>query len=439
MNILSGDLRTLSYEAFVYLYPLVTMEVARRQAIDLPADAFPGCGPSNEFHHQREFPPADSGADVRANFDALYCHAWLDLTAGPVIVAMPDTHGRYYLLQMLDMWTDAFAAPGKRTTGTAAQRHLIIGPGRTGPAPDGIPVIKAPTPYVWIVGRIQTDGPYDYEFVHSLQDEMRIQRLAPTPAHEVDPDRDEISDPVEVVSTMGAREFFAYAARALAQNRPHLTDFSVLARIARLGIVPGKQWDAAGFGNDDLREIEAGAAAALEDITAAVPTIGSETNGWTTFSDIAGVYGNQYFERAVVTAAGLGANPVEDALCALLLTDGDGDPVVGEHDYVLHFDADQLPPVDAFWSLTMYDAEGFPVPNEISRVALGDRDPLTYNSDGSLGVYIQHQNPRGVRESNWLPSQPGGMGAMLRLYAPNAEVLDGRWRPPPVRKAHIIR
>jgi hypothetical protein len=233
---------------------------------------------------------------------------------------------------------------------------------------------------------------------------------------------------------MAALDFFTFAAQALAVNRPHPTDFSILARIARLGLIPGQPFDGARFDEPQRAEIEAGAADALAAITALVPRMGTEANGWTNFSDLTGVYGNAYAIRAAVTLAGLGANPPEDAVYPLLVRDADGDPVRGEVDYVLHFDANELPPVAAFWSLTMYDNEGFQVANELDRFAIGDRDPLVFNPDGSLDLYIQQTNPGPEREANWLPSAPGPIGPNLRLYAPSLDVLERHWHPPPVRK-----
>ncbi len=434
MAILSADLTTLSREAYVYLYPLVTMEVGRQQALNLPAGVKPGYGPANEFHHLRTFPPVEFRAVVRVNFDTLYATAWLDLTAGPVLIDLPDTQGRYYLLPLYDMWTDVFATPGARTTGTGPQRYLVTPPGWTGPTPAEATVIPAPTPHAWVIGRIQCNGPSDYAFVNSIQDGMSITPLHPTPPHEIDPGHDTDTEPLKVVNAMAPLDFFRYAATALKVNPPHLTDFSMIARIAHLGIVPGHDFDSSRFDAAEIKQIEDGATSALPDMIAAVPTIGSATNGWTNFSDTTGVYGNQYFVRAVVTVAGLGANPAEDAMYPLLVHDADGDPVVGDRDYVLHFDADELPPVGAFWSLTMYDGEGFQVPNELDRYSLGDRDPLTYNADGSLDLYLSPKKPGPGRETNWLPMAPGPSGAMLRLYAPAPEVLDGRWHPPAVRR-----
>jgi hypothetical protein len=132
--------------------------------------------------------------------------------------------------------------------------------------------------------------------------------------------------------------------------------------------------------------------------------------------------------------AGLGANPPEDAIYPLNVFDADGQPLDGDHDYVLHCEHDQIPPVHAFWSVTMYDDEGFQVANAINRFAIGDRDDLTYNADGSLDLYLQHDSPGAERESNWLPAPRGPLGVTMRLYAPAPEALDDRWSPPPIRR-----
>jgi hypothetical protein len=158
-------------------------------------------------------------------------------------------------------------------------------------------------------------------------------------------------------------------------------------------------------------------------------------DGWSQMTYGMGVYGTDYWRRAVIAKIGLGANLVEDAVYPVLFHDADGRPPTGEHDYVLHFGADALPPCDAFWSITMYDDEGFTVPNDIDRYALGDRDPLVYGADGSLDLYIQHHDPGEGRRTNWLPSPTGPLGITMRLYDPRREVLDGTWTPPPLTRA----
>lgn len=435
MTILSSDLRTLSREAYVYLYPLVTMGKTRELVTNVPLGARPGFGPSNQFHHIRQYPAADFRAVVRPNFDTLYSSAWLDLTRGPVRISVPDSHDRYYMLPMLDMWTDVFASPGKRTTGTGPQEYLVTPPGYTGATVDRAVQIAAPTPHVWVIGRVQTNGPEDYAAVNSFQDGLQISELSGAVPYVVDPDADTTTEPLRVVNAMSAVDYFTFAAHLLAENPPHVTDFSQLARMQQLGIKTGEPFDAARFSADQVAELEAGAQSALAAITAGPGRLGVPVNGWLSLTDSMGVYGNFYFKRSVVTLLGLGANPAEDAVYPLLEVDADGAAVRGETDYVLHFDSNQLPPVDAFWSVTMYDDEGFQVANEIGRFAIGDRDPLVYNADGSLDIWIQHTNPGADRVANWLPAPLGQLGITMRLYAPGPDVLAGSWHPPALERA----
>jgi hypothetical protein len=435
MSTLSDDTRTLAAEAYTYLYSLVTMEATRRQMTNTPAGSKPGMGAPDEFHHVRQFPPADFRAVVRPNFDTLYSSAWIDLTAGPVRISAPDTEDRYFMLPMLDMWTDVFANPGKRTTGTGARSYTLVGPGgAAGVEVDG-PVIVAPTPWVWIIGRTQTNGPADYAAVAAVQDGFRIEPLTPRPEFHADPGADITTEPLRIVDGMSGAEFFAYASAPLAVNPPHATDHDVLARIARLGIAPGATFDPSRLAAGELEELEAGVADAKREIAGAVRRFATMANGWMLNTDTMGVYGNLYLKRAAVAQVGLGANPAEDAVYPLLATDADGAPVDGGKDYVIHFAADALPPVAAFWSITMYDAEGFQVANELDRFAIGDRDPLAYTADGSLDIYVQPENPGPDRVANWLPSAPGPSGITMRLYAPGTSALDGAWVPPPVRPA----
>jgi len=435
VSTLSSDRRTLSREAYIYLYPLVVMNISRLQQTSPRAGNRPGFGPPNQFHHFREFPGANFRAVVRPNFDTLYSSAWLDLGAGPAVLHAPDTGDRYYMLPLLDMWTDVFANPGKRTTGTEARDFVIAGPGYAGALPAGMPVITAPTPYVWVIGRTQTNGRDDYPAVHAVQDAYTVTPLAGAPPHVTDPRVDVNTEPLRLIDRMSAIEFFSYAAQTLKVNPPHPTDFSVLARIARLGLVPGQDFDPDRFDSRQRAEIEDGAAAAKKALKTAMPRLGTRVNGWTMITETMGVYGNNYVKRAVVAFAGLGANPAEDAIYPVLTADADGSPLSGGQDYVLHFDAGELPPAAAFWSVTMYDAEGYQAANELNRFALGDRDPLTYNPDGSLDLYLQHANPGPAREANWLPAPRGPLGVTMRLYAPRPAALDGRWSPPPARKA----
>lgn len=431
----------IGLEAFIYFYPLVTMDVTRRQMTNIEAGRRPGFGPMNTIAHVRAYPPIDMRAVVRPNFDTLYSVGWFDLTGEPLILSVPDTAGRYYLLPLYDMWTDAFASPGKRTSGTGAGHFAIVPPGWRGELPAGVTRIDASTPYVWMIGRTQTDGPRDYEAARKVQDGYAITPLSrwgrePLPGtFKVDPTVDMTTPPLDQVNKMRARAYFTYAAELMKLHPPHLTDWSILARMRHIGLDPGRSLAFDKLDTPLKQALHRAAADGLQLMREKMPTLARVANGWQMNTDTMGVYGNYYLKRAIVALAGLGANQPDDAIYPLLLADADGQPLNGEHNYVMHFTREELPPVGAFWSITMYDAEGFQAANPIDRFAIGDRDALRYNADGSLDIYMQRASPGPGKESNWLPAPPGALGVTMRLYAPQLQALDGRWVPPAVKKA----
>jgi hypothetical protein len=431
----------IAIEAYVFLYPLVNMDVFRRQMINIEPGKRPGFGPMSSINHFRAFPPGDLKVVARPNFDTLYSNVWLDLTAEPIIVSAPDTGGRLYLLPMLDMWTDAFAVPGSRSRGTAAGHFGVVPPGWHGELPPDVTRVDAPTPYVWIFARTQTNGSADYEAVHQVQDGYLVTPLSrwgqePEPVTvAIDPTVDMTTPIKEQVDRMTAATFFTYATELMALHRPHLTDWSMVARMKRIGIEPGRRLDIDGLDPATRQALEQAPAAGQQAMQEKLPTLARVVNGWQMNTDTVGVYGNYYLKRALLTILGMGALPPEEGIYPIVFTDADGAPLDGAHDYVLHFDEQELPPVDAFWSITMYDQDGFQVTNPLDRFARGDRDPLRYNADGSLDLLIQHQSPGAEDEANWLPSAPGPFDLTMRLYLPRPEALNGQWSPPPVRRS----
>jgi len=426
-------------EAYHYLYSLITMEVTRRIMTNVPAGKMPGFGPMGAFYHMRAFPDANFKAVVRPNFDTLYSSAWVDVRE-PVILSVPDTHGRYYLLPMLDMWTDVFAAPGSRTSGNQAGKFALVYEGWQGQLPDGISKIEAPTPYIWIIGRTQTNGPADYEAVHQVQDGYLLTPLSrypnppAAPEYHPDPAVDMKTPPLNQVNNMSAKDYFTYGAQLMKLHPPHKTDWSQVARRRLAGLHLGEtfNWDHLDPAvQDALNQVPA---AALKSMQTKLPTLARVVNGWQMNTDTMGVYGDYYLKRAIVAMVGLGANQAVDAIYPLSLVDADGQPYHGANQYVMHFEKDEIPPIAAFWSMTLYDAEGFQVANELNRFAIGDRDALQFNADGSLDLYLQNTNPGPDKVSNWLPTPTGPWNVCLRLYAPRPQALDGTWNPPVVKR-----
>jgi hypothetical protein len=434
------EAREIAVEAYTYLYPLVTMDVTRRQATNIEAGKVVGRGPMMTITNIRTFPPAEYRDVVRPNFDTLYSAVWFDLTDGPVVLSVPDSAGRYYLLPLLDMWTDVFACPGARTTGTGPGRFALVPLGWTGTLPEGVARIDAPTPYVWMIGRTQTNGPADYDAVHGFQDGLQIMPLSasggttqPKP-FEVDPSVDMKTPPKIQADTMPAGTYFAYAAELLKLHPPHLTDEPILAQMKRIGLEPGKSFDVDKLDPTVKKALESVPEDAQHLMKWKLPTLARVVNGWSMNTDTMGVYGNYYLKRAIVTQLGLGANLPEDAVYPLNLADETGKPLDGANKYTLHFDKGTTPPVNAFWSITLYDADGFQVGNSLNRFAVSSWMPFKYNPDGSLDLYFQNDSPGAGKEANWLPAPKGPFNLTMRLYAPKSDILTGKWNPPPVTK-----
>jgi hypothetical protein len=395
----------------------------------------------NAFTNVREYPTADYKGVVRVNFDTLYSIAWLDMTKEPMVVSAPDTNGRYYLLPMLDMWTDVFASPGWRTTGTQAGNFLITPPGWSGAVPAGMRRISAPTPFVWIIGRTKTDGSPDYAAVHKIQDGYKVTPLSgwgqpPKPADvKIDPTVDMKTPPKVQVDTMPAGRYFAYAAELLKVNPPHITDEPIIAQLKTIGFEVGKSFD---LDKADLavrKGLQNAPGDAQRLMAWKIPTLARVANHWSMNTDTMGVYGNYYLKRAIVSQLGLGANLPEDAIYPLNLGDEAGRPLDGANKYALHFEKGETPPVNAFWSVTLYDADGFQVANPLNRFAVSSWMPFKYNTDGSLDLYFQNESPGADKEANWLPAPKGPFNLTMRLYAPKSEALTGKWNPPPVTRA----
>jgi hypothetical protein len=443
-TITEAEAHAIGVDAYIYFYPIVSMDVTRRQATNIEPGKMFGRGPMNMFVNVLEFPPADFRDVVRSNFDTLYSIAWLDMSKEPAVVSVPDTDGRYYLLPMLDMWTDVFASPGWRTTGTQAGNFLVTPPGWNGTVPAGMTRISAPTPYVWVIGRTKTDGPPDYDAVHKIQDGYKVtmlsdwgKTLGPVEV-KIDPSVDMKTAPKVQVDTMPAAKYFAYAAELLKVNPPHLTDEPIIARMKRIGIDPGKSFDINSLDPAVKTALESVPEEAQKLMAWKLPTLARVANYWSMNTDTMGVYGNYYLKRAIITQQGLGANVPEDAIYPLNLADETGKPLDGTHNYTIHFDKAEIPPVDAFWSITLYDPDGFQVANPLNRFAVSSWMPLKYNPDGSLDLYLQNESPGKDKEANWLPAPKGGFNLTMRLYSPKSEILSGRWNPPPVVKVQEV-
>ncbi len=364
---------------------------------------------------------------------------WFDVSQEPLLISVPDSGGRFYLLQMCDMWTDVFDSPGKRTTGTGTQVLAIAGPDWQGQLPAEATPIHCPTGIGWIIGRTQTNGKADYDAVRKFQAGLSATPLSQwgkpyqPPAGKINSDWDMGTPPIQQLEKLGPAAYFSLFAELTKFNPPHANDYPILHQMRRIGIEPGKPFEFDRLSPEIQRALTEAGPAALNTIKARLAKAGVAKAGWRINLTAIGTYGADYLNRAGIAFAGIGANTIEDAVYPTAFTDAEGKPFSSDSRYVLHFDKDQIPPVRAFWSLTMYNEKQLLAANPIDRFAIGDRDKLAFNPDGSLDLYIQRESPGSDKESNWLPAPASGSFTMnMRLYWPKAEVLGGNWSPPGV-------
>jgi len=433
-------------DAYIYGYPLVTMDMTRKRLTNVAtANEKAGYAPMGQLAKLRTYPPVDDHAVTAPNADTLYTMVWLDVSQEPWVFSIPDMGDRYYLMPMLDGWTDVFQVPGKRTTGGKAQSYAITGPGWSGTLPAGVTEYKSPTGIVWILGRIYCTGtPDDYAKVHALQDKFSVVPLSSygkpyTPVPGVVDNNFDMKGAVrDQVNALSVDDYFNYLAKLMKTNPPAAADSALLAKMANIGIVPGQDFDPGKLGAFDKEAIRAVPKLAQVKILEYFKKDVTPTNGWEYLTENIGVYGTDYVQRALVTVIGLGANRPQDAIYPTSLEDADGAQYDGNKNYVMHIAPGQMPPANAFWSLTMYDANYFFVPNPINRYTVSSRSKFVTNADGSVDLYLQAASAGKAKEPNWLPTPKAKFIPMLRLYWPKdtpPSILDGSWKPAAIRVA----
>jgi hypothetical protein len=352
---------------------------------------------------------------------------------------------RYEVMQFMDAWTNVFAAPGTRTTGTGGGRFLLVGPSWQGKVPKGMTLLRSPTQIVWLIGRTQTNGVRDYPTVHRLQDGIKLIALADWRDKKIINEnkkefpgairqqaKDESIPPVIQMQEMNVESFFRRLATLMVNNPPSAADGPMLVKLSRIGIKPGQppNWNLLDRSCVALGRWIADFTAAKE-----LKKPRNLIRGWSTPPAIIGNYGTFYNTRAIVAMAGLGANLPEDAVYPSVRVDSNGRALNGRHRYRLHFKTGELPPVNAFWSITAYGTDNFFIPNPIHRYSLGDRNELVFNTDGSLDIHIMATQPEKAKMNNWLPVKDGEPFLLnARLYWPKPAALSGNWGMPAVER-----
>lgn len=426
----------IAQDAYLYFYPLVTQDLMRRQASHPSTPASTLGTAANTFAHLRNLPEAGTSRDKRPQIDMLTSEAWVDLKAGPVILTTADSQGRDYSLTLRDMWSDVFAVIGKRTTGTTPGQYVIVPQGWAGTLPSGMQRLDAPTAHVWINGLIQVDGSADVEAARALQDGFILTPLAqwnqPAQSQQIksDPTLDVRTPVREQVESIPTDAYFTYAAELLRKNPPHAADQPILARLRRVGLVPGRQWDFNKLDHATKQGMRRGMRAGRERLLAATQNPGVPASGWLATEPASGAYGTAYLRRARAIQNESVAKLPEELMHFVTASDGQHEPLDASRRYLLRFEPGQAP-MAALWSLTLYDAAGH-LSAGAPRI-IGSRQALRYQADGALEILIQTDAPVAAElaeQQNWLAAAAGAFTLSLRLYTPEPAVVDGTWTPP---------
>jgi hypothetical protein len=441
-NTIHGDsVISIAKKAFVYGVPLFLIDVTKKKITNVAAPVPGLMAPLNQITISTSFPPQDQTIIVRPNADTYYVVGFFDLSKEPVVMTVPATRDNYYLLPMLDAYTNVFSSPGKRTGFTKGGTFLLTGPGWKDSILSGMKEIKAPTSTIWLIGRFQVNNEKQgAAVVVPLEKKITVIPLSAfgkpysAPKGVVDTSFSK-AYPNDQLANISIDSFFNYINQLMVPNPPAAADSAAINEFAKIGVGPGLKFDLSSFDTATqlvLKEIPKAVVAHINEIlkVGAVKPV----NGWSVAYKGFGNFGTDYNLRALVAFLGLGANIPEDAVYPTSAVDSAGNPYNGANKYVMHFAKGQTPPVNAFWSLTMYNADGYFIANPINRYAIGNRNPLKYNTDGSLDLYFQNTSPGKDKESNWLPAPAGIFNLCLRLYWPKEEFLSGNWTPPPVKK-----
>lgn len=432
------DFRKLAAQAYIWGYPLIR-SAQLRQNMTLPEDplrirpATTAGAPINRLGHARALATPETRQGVAPNNDTLYSLAWLDTTVGPFVLETPDFGARYYTFQMGQADTSTDLALGQSTHGPQLPPVFILGPGQDYPVPQGMIGVRAKQRYFMLAGRILVRDQADLAEAWQLQDRIRLRGWADYQAG-----RDQAT-PITVQEPIERRDppsddpaaFLTMLGTVLKDWRPAGPDRPIVRSLAPLGLMPGRHFDSRCLAHAALPKISQGLKEGRAAIEQRSRELGTNVNGWTV-NYRGAEFGSDLLLRAAVAMDQIYVLPAREAIYMIAKSDSRGRTLDGTMSYVLRFRADELPPADAFWSLTVYYAKGFLAANPLGRYSIGDRTPgLVRNADGSIEIRLQHDAPAD-RGANWLPVPSEPFSVMLRLYRPNNEATSRRWLPPAI-------
>ena len=436
-NLPRAEIERVAEDMYIYGYPLLLMDVVKRRQTATPHPTLHRA-PVNQFAHGRFLPGPHDKSVVHPNADCLTSFAWLDLSSEPVVVSIPWTD-QYYLLSFFSAWYEIFETHSPRNDGGLGAHLGFVPPLWPGKLPAGVKAIVAPTETVWIHGWFEVSGRENIEIAHGVQDEFRLIPLSewcnPSVQHgpPLRTDVDEKTTPQEHVDKFDACCFYTRLSRLMERNPSQECDRDIIADFARAGFFPCKEFAYEMLPAETTEAMQAAVAAAQHRIAEAErnPPRCKKVDEWSLHVH-PGRYEQDYLDRAADARSGVVAAVADDVLCFHTGTDHTGESLKGSNQYVINFSQGLIPPVNAFWSITLYDSRQRLVPNSMLRNAIGDRDRLRVNPDNSVSIHIQHDWPGTAKDSNWLPAPKEAFSLALKMYWPKPDAVAGNWWPPPV-------
>ena len=427
----------IASDGYVFGFPVLLMDQTYQAATEKPYLCGLG-GAANTFTHKFSVPDPDFRAVVRPNVDTLYSSAFLDLTDGPMVLDVPEIRDRFYLMAMLDAWSNNFAGPGSQSNGGDAVTYLIAGPDWAGETPDGMQRIDAPTNLVWIIGRTELKGKGDLAAVNGIQRRYRLRPLLGKPSERAEGDCRPIAgeqEPEDVIKSLSGADFFSRPDRLIDLYPPNPDDEDKLKSLGLINVGPLAQGDVQDLSVSNLEALDSGIERGQKIIDAALGFGGRGAWAPDPTKVPLGEYGDSYLVRAVVAQIGFGANRNEFAVYQNARETSAGEPLDGaEGVYELRFEKAKTPPVTGFWSVTVYDSDGFLTRNAIDRYALGSHSGLKPNEDGEIVITFAAEKPESVPQENWLPIPDAPFEVTLRMFGPDGDILEGDWSAPPITR-----
>lgn len=440
-----SQMEQLSREAYAFGFPLVLMDTSSKYmaAISRSSDKQSKV-PMYKFYHTRKVRETRYHDIASLDNDMIYSTAWLDLSKDPVVLTVPSSGKRFYVGGLIQGWSDIFGVVGTRATGNKKQRFLLSGPQWKGKTPEGMKPLRSSTNLVWVPIRIDASGGADGSSARAFQEGLRLTPLSLWGKNrstlrmvDIDQGLDLKKTPRDQVFAMSAEEYYSKLCALMVDNPPAPLDAAFVEKLHTLGITPSKNFkfkDLPAETQLALNESTKGAKNFILSHQGSFSPVGRLVNGWTMPLSDAG-FGTDYYRRAFEAYQGLGNLPPQDGFFPVAYEDNMGQQLMGENSYQITFEKDQLPPVNGFWSMTLYQLPDIKlVETSLRRYSLGQYNRLKYNPNGSLTIYVQPTNPGRDRESNWLPSGKGNYQLTLKMYWPKKEVVEGRWTPPLVER-----